>query len=329
MSRAFAYKTLASHLKTSTSGGAFYQIVDIFYQNGGGTVYGAILDKDLKVRHARATNKQECKLFQKSKYVRSDITNIYIQIAEDLCNNLRVLFTGTPCQVNGLKKYLAFKHLKTENLFTVDLICNGAPKQFVWEEYKKWLEHQYNKKLTYFAFREKGDRYNPYLTKACFSDGFTLVDSPKTACYNRLFLKKLIIPEGCFNCPFKKEERISDITLGDFWGSERILNSKSLQHEVSLVLVNTKKGEQLFCPEMVDSEESIILELFNREYLQFQRNLVCPTTIPKDYETFWNDYSQNGLAFVLDKYADAYFPWSIKYTLRKFVRILKSIQKYV
>lgn len=325
MSRAYAYKTTSAYLSSSTSGGACSQIIDNFYKKGNGAVYGVVFDVDSNIRHKRASTQEECDSFRKSKYVRSDMSDIYRQVLEDINNGLRVLFIGTPCQIYVLNKYLGTKGVNEDALVTVDLICNGAPSHSVWVDYKNWLEDYYKKKLAYFGFREKGDKNNPYLTKAIFTDGFTLVDSPKTACYNRLFLKKLIIPRGCFNCPFKKEERISDITLGDFWGAEQVFHHPYLKSEVSLVLVNTQKGEQLFGPELLNGDDSILVESNNKEYLEFQKNLVSPTNFPSNYEEFWEDYKRVGIGYVLNKYADACFPLSIKYSLRKLLRKIKSM----
>lgn len=324
MSKAYAYKTLEPYLKESTSGGAFSQIVETFFKKGNGVVYGAVLDDSTNVRHHRVVTQSECQIFRKSKYVKSDITGIYQQVMDDLQDEQRVLFTGLPCQVYALIKYLEIKKIKTDSLTTIDLICNGAPSNKVWQDYKTWLQEYYKKPLSYFGFREKGDKYNPYLTKAVFSDGYTVIDSPRTACYNRLFLKKLIIPQGCFNCPFKREERASDITLGDYWGAERIFKNKNLQKEVSLVLINTSKGEELFTKELIDPKDAIIIESHNKEYLKFQKNLVCPSTAPQNYDKFWNDYGRAGIGYVLNKYGEANFPASIKYKLRKLYRIIKS-----
>lgn len=324
MSKAYAYKTFEPFLKESTSGGAFSQIIEIFFKKGKGVVYGAALDGNSNVIHHRAITQSECLIFRKSKYVKSDITGIYQQVMDDLQNEQRVLFTGLPCQVYALIKYLEIKKINTRSLTTIDLICNGAPSNKVWEDYKTWLQEYYKKSLSYFGFREKSDKYNPYLTKAVFSDGYTVVDSPRTACYNRLFLKKLIIPKGCFNCPFKKEERVSDITLGDYWGAERIFKNKNLQKEVSLVLINTSKGEELFAKQLIDPNVAIIADSPNKEYLEFQKNLVRPSKAPQNYNEFWNDYDRLGIGYVLNKYGDACFPASIKYKLRKLYRIIKS-----
>lgn len=323
MSRAFAFKSLAQHFERSTSGGAFFSIVEQFFTSGGQAVYGAVMDEHMTVRHIRATNLETCRSFQKSKYVKSNLSRVFQMVEGDLCQGLKVLFSGTPCQVFSLIGVLKKKGIILDNLFTIDLICNGAPNPTVWSDYVSWLEGITKKKLVYFGFREKGDQTNPYLTKAVFSDGSFLLDSSLTAAYNRLFLKKLIIPKQCFNCMFKKEERYSDITLADFWGINRIF-SDFPSSGVSLVLVNTSKGENLFC-NIYDSN-MIVKEVHSREYIKYQNNLRGDgAKIPQNYNRFWEDYQKRGIGFVLYKYGDSTFPRSILHPFRKLYRNIRII----
>lgn len=324
MSIVYAYRSLDCFHKESTSGGAFTKIVYDFYAHGGNVVYGAVLNQDLTIKHERATDIEGCYKFRKSKYVKSDITGVFQMVENDIKNKLCILFTGTPCQVYALYKYLENRDISTASLFTVDVICNGAPSSEVWKDYVKWVELVMGKKLQFFDFRKKGNKYNPYLTEAIFTDGTILIDSPKTACWNRLFLKKLIIPHGCFNCRFKSERRISDITLGDFWGCQNIFNNKYLKEGVSLVLINTEKGKYLFEHNTSD-ENAIIEQCTDRQYIKYQGNLRGISIKPKVYEQFWDEYKLHGIGYVLNKYADAEFPRSMKYKLRKYYRYLKGL----
>ncbi len=324
----FAFKNLNEDLFKSSSGGAFYQIIKLFFSKGEGCVYGVLLDKNLVVRYGRATRLEDCTPFQKSKYVKSDISNIYKSIISDLKSNKRVLFSGVPCQVFGLLKYLKFNGINHENLITIDLICNGAPSKKLWEEYVNWLEKKLNKKLVYFGFREKGDKMNPYLTIAKFSDGTVLRDHPFTACYNRLFLKKLIIPQGCFKCPFKTEERVSDITIADFWGANKIFKQKDLKRDVSLVITNSQMGDALFNIHNALFNGTFVIQCYNKDYLKYQHNLLGGTPIPSGYNVFWEDLNARGFNYILKQYADIHFPKILKYYLRRFYRTMKYFLLY-
>lgn len=324
MSKVYAFKLTTEDVEQSTSGGAFFEIVHIFFLQGEGIVYGAALDADLVVRHRRATTIEECNVLRKSKYVRSDTNGINESVMNDLLKGHRVLFSGTPCQVYSLKVFLHNHYVDANKLITIDLICNGAPDAKVWSDYVAWLELKTGKRLKSFGFREKGDRLNPYLSVASFVDGQIIKDDVVTACYNRLFLKKLIVPNGCFNCPFKKEDRISDITLADFWGASTVFDEDIWKDEVSLVLVNTDRGLSIFNPNLVGAD-CIIRECYNKEYMPFQLNLKGVSSKPKMYDAFWQDYANKGFDYILKKYADVGFPKSLLYRIRRFARSIKSL----
>lgn len=322
MVTAYAYRSLECDFDKSTSGGAFSKIVRSFFDIGPGVVYGVVLDNNMIVRHSRATNFNECSVFRGSKYVRSNLNHIFESISNELTNSNRVLFTGTPCQVDALYKYLTKYDISTKELFTIDLICNGAPNQGVWQDYVKWLEGKVSKKIEKYTFRSKTDKNNPYLATVIFDDHSRLSDTPLTACYNRLFLKKLIIPRACFDCKFKSENRVSDITLGDFWGSHTMFSEPTLKNGVSLVLVNSIMGHKLFGPTSYSNE--IIRQCKNKDYLKFQDNLKGISKLPKEYDDFWRDYRTNGFGYVANKYADSDFPKSIKFYLRRIYRNAKA-----
>ncbi len=324
--KAYAYKTTnAKSLNKSTSGGAFYKICELFFQFNDGVVYGVVMDSHAEVIYDRKTSLEECSAFQKSKYVKSDWSVCRLLIEKDLMSGKKVLFSGLPCHVYALNKYLDSRSISKENLITIDLICNGAPTTKLWNDYKAWLESIKGSKLTYFGFRENGDKLNPYLTHAEFANGKSLHDHPLTACYNRLFLKKLIIPNSCFKCPFKQQERYSDITIGDFWGSKNEFSEESLKEKVSLVLVNTIKGDNLFNDKQGKMGNGVIKECQEEQYLKYQHNLSGKQPFPKNYNTFWDDYNQFGFGYVAKKYGDAYYPNSLLYLIRKIVRRIKSL----
>lgn len=322
MSNVYAYRSLVDFHRTSTSGGAFTQLAMNFFAQGGDVVYGVVLDENLAVRHQRACTLSDCEKFKKSKYVQSDLRGIFQSVTTDISKNLKVLFTGTPCQINALYTYLDKLHLPHGQVYTIDVICNGAPSAKVWTDYTSWLEKKVGKKLIGFGFREKGDPYNPYQTKAVFADGSVLVDTPETACYNRLFLKKLIIPKKCFGCLFKREERVSDITLGDFWGCEDIFSDTRLHSGVSLVLINSEKGARLFADKKSD-KNAIVERCIDKSYLKYQGNLRQGTPPPTGYDDFWTCYKNKGFGYVANKYADSDFPRSLKYRMRHYYRLLK------
>lgn len=184
MSNVYAYRSLVDFHRTSTSGGAFTQLAMNFFAQGGDVVYGVVLDENLAVRHQRACTLSDCEKFKKSKYVQSDLRGIFQSVTTDISKNLKVLFTGTPCQINALYTYLDKLHLPHGQVYTIDVICNGAPSAKVWTDYTSWLEKRYDIKVSVCCFT-----YNhaPYLSKALDS-----VLSQKTN-----FRYEIIIGDDC------------------------------------------------------------------------------------------------------------------------------------
>lgn len=126
----------------------------------------------------------------------------------------------------------------------------------------------------------------------------------------------------CFGCLFKREERVSDITLGDFWGCEDIFSDTRLHSGVSLVLINSEKGARLFADKKSD-KNAIVERCIDKSYLKYQGNLRQVTPPPTGYDDFWTCYKNKGFGYVANKYADSDFPRSLKYRMRHYYRLLK------
>ena len=141
-----------NEIEKSRSGAAFVAISDYILENGG-VVYGAGYAKHFRVIHKRATTKEERDEFRGSKYVQSDMNNVFRQVKEDLKNGLVVLFSGTPCQTSGLNAFVG-KKLR-ENLFLVDIVCHGVPSPYIWEDYLCYLEKKQGSEIYWVNFRDK------------------------------------------------------------------------------------------------------------------------------------------------------------------------------
>ncbi|WP_159427412.1 coenzyme F420 hydrogenase/dehydrogenase beta subunit N-terminal domain-containing protein [Streptococcus equinus] len=175
----------------SSSGGAFTVLYEYAFANNY-LVYGVKFDKDFKVKHSRATTIEECEEFRKSKYVLSDMKSIYHQMASDLGNGKSVLFTGTPCQCAAISNYLQLKHIETDKLLLVDLICHGAPNQRIFDEYRR--ENQ-NDKLFVGSDYKGTDRFKAY--EKYFEDkGVEIVYFPYTKGTSSTQLRQLIADEN-------------------------------------------------------------------------------------------------------------------------------------
>ena len=220
---------------SSSSGGAAY-IFSKYIIEKGGVVYGCSAN-GLDIKHIRVDKIEDLHKLQGSKYVQSDIRGIFSQVKTDLKNSVSVLFIGTPCQVAGLKNYI--KQIP-DNLYLVDLICHGVPSLQMFQEHIADIAE--GRIIENISFREgnnyvlslKGNSWN-YSTVSYWSDYFL-----------RGFYDGIINRSSCYSCPFATSKRVSDITIGDFWGLRDIEKLPFETKEgVSLLLPSTEKGIQL------------------------------------------------------------------------------------
>ena len=223
----------------SSSGGVFTALAKQVMQQGG-VVYGAALQADLSVKHQRAETEAAVAAFRGSKYVQSDVGDVYKWAKQDLADGRKVLFSGTPCQVAALRRYLGRDY---ENLLSVDIICHSVPSPKVWQQFLNELQKRENRKITKVNFRDKRDGWQRYLFWARLEDGGEVLEKGADNVYMRAFLNGLSTRSSCYGCKFKGVNRSSDLTLGDFWGVETVYPEAYHEAGTSLVLVNSTKGQ--------------------------------------------------------------------------------------
>ena len=276
---------------TSRSGGLFSALANyIISQNG--VVYGCKLGENLEVHHARATTKQEIDEFKGSKYVKSNLKEIYIQIKEDLNQGKIVLFSGTSCEIAGIK--VALKGLDTSKLYLCDIICHGVPSPLIYEEYIKFIENKEGQKVKSIDFRDKSFGWSTHKETLTFKNNKKL----SVNYFTELFYSHHILRPSCYNCQFCNMDRVSDITMGDFWGIEKENKEFHDEKGTSLVLVNTVKGQQLL-EDIMNNLHWI--PVYSKHYMQ--HNLQYPSVRPKNRNEFWEDYKQNEFEYIMKKYA--------------------------
>lgn len=280
-------KVLAAYIldseehKTSTSGGVAAGFSKHFIEKGG-IVYGASSKIKNGISHIRVDNFEDLKLLKGSKYVQSHINNTFALAQEDLKAGKPVLFTGTPCQIAGLRGYLKKDY---ENLLTVDLICHGVPPQkLLFEHLKKYTDAE-----TTVSFRE--------------TDGFflKLEDKNKQVRYRKKasrdlyfsgFNKNLFLRDSCYNCDYAQINRCSDITIGDFWGlGKKIPFDNKTSMGISVVLPNTLKGVEFWNGV---SNRFFFEERYLDEAISGNHNLNMPTVKNKKYSRFIRIYLSRG-----------------------------------
>lgn len=233
--------------RMKSSSGGIFPILAKYCINNGGCVYGVIYNEDFKVMHAKCEIIKDIEKMQNSKYVQSDTQKTYSEAKNDLMNGKLVFYTGTPCQISGLKSYLKQDY---ENLITVELICHGVPSPMVFEQYKKEILDQFkdnDEKLLNINFRSKVNGWSPcYFTTTTTTTTTVWHTSAREDTYISLFLDNLSINEACFNCHFNKIPRVADLTIGDFWGVDKFDKTINDEKGTSLILINSQKGNEIF-----------------------------------------------------------------------------------
>lgn len=225
----------------SSSGGVFSVIAEKVLKNNG-IVYGAAFDENFVVKHIGISSIDDLDLLRRSKYVQSDLNNAFSLVKSNLKNGKPVLFTGTPCQVEGLLSYLKKPY---ENLITIDFVCHGVPAPDVWEYYKTLLEKQYNASITDVNFRDKSLGWKNFSLRVEFHNGNVYCNTFRNDPYMKAFLANLDLRKSCYSCKFKNTIHKSDITVADFWGIDKIKPEIDDDKGLSLLLVNTEKGSSL------------------------------------------------------------------------------------
>ena len=279
-----------SEIMKSRSGAAFVAISDWILENGG-VVYGAGYKGHFVVTHKRATTKEERDEFRGSKYVQSDLTDIFRQIKDDLKNGLIVMFSGTPCQTSGLNSFVG-KTLR-KKLYLVDIVCHGTPGATMWRDYLDYLENKYKRKIVAVNFRDKINHGWTAHKESFLFDGFTSFTS-----FTYVFYQHISFRMSCGNCHFCNLTRPSDLTLADYWGWQRTDNQFNTDDKgCSLVLLNTEKGKGLF-ETIKDKMNTIPANLEN----VMQPNLEHPSVFHPKRLDFERDYEKHGFKYVLKKY---------------------------
>lgn len=250
-----AYHKQESIIMKSASGGAFAALASAVLGEGG-VVFGAAYveeNENLSVQHIGIDSIDELYRLQGSKYVQSRTDKVFSEVKERLKQGKMVLFSGTPCQVAALKQVV---DKQQENLITVDLVCHGVPSQKLFHIYLSYLENKFNGKIKQFNFRDKRKGWENYTMNMLIRKNVRNFEKSihcRNSAFYEHFLHADIHRENCYSCPYAQEKRISDITIGDYWGIRtshpditKLDNWNNLERNgISCVLVNTEIGMKL------------------------------------------------------------------------------------
>ena len=218
----------------------------------GGVVFGARFNDDWEVVHDYTETFEGLARFRGSKYVQSYVGNTFCLVEQFLKQKRKVLYSGTPCQVAGLRLFL---HKEYENLLTVDIVCHGVPSPGVWRKYLKETCTRVNqsvKVINSLSFRDKCTGWKGYSFSISFLDGQKIVHYHDKELWMKGFLSDLYIRPSCYACPSKCLKSGSDITLGDYWGIQNVMPKVDDDKGVCCFLINTEKGKGI--QDLIDFE---------------------------------------------------------------------------
>lgn len=329
--QAFASRAKLPETYKNTASGGVSAIISDYFISTGGVVYGCEAKGWENFSHVRCTNHSEVTKIRGSKYVQSNIGLTYRLVYNDILSGKNVLFTGTPCQVAGLRNYLKKDFM---NLYCIDLVCHGISSQKFLKDDIEYLQIKYHCRISEtevlkFRIKKPGERL-PIKYGLFFNN----VNIPTKALYfpndNYItaFMNGLILRESCFNCTYAQQMRVGDITLGDFWG---LPEDSTLESPVGLVLCSTNKGMELLnkIKNELNSEERDI-----HEAIRGNGQLNGPSTRPFNRNDFLRDYSVKGQS-AYKKYLFTYrkeirkknFILSIKCAIKKVPFVYKIYKK--
>lgn len=223
----------------SSSGGLFSHLARHTLQQGG-VVFGVALDENHMPGHRPAETEADAECFRGSKYVQSSVGESFKEVRSLLDGGRRVLFTGTPCQVAGLRTFLGKRY---DGLICADIICHGVPSPKVWQCYVESLAKE--KTIRAIRFRDKSSGWRTQALRIQYADGTSTVRPSSGDPFLTGFLKDLYLRPSCHRCSFKSAERASDITMADLWGAEKIRPQMDDNRGVSLALIHTDAGFRL------------------------------------------------------------------------------------
>lgn len=312
-----AYNVDEEVRKSSSSGGIFTLLANYILENDG-VIFGAAFESDFSVKHIEINNKSDLDKLRTSKYVQSSIEDTYKKARNYLNKGVKVLFTGTPCQIEGLYSFLRKDY---ENLYTQDIICHGVPSPKVWRKYLEYREKQDSKKPVRINFRQKDDGWNLYALLLQY-DNSAYKKNHRDDFFMKAFLRDVCLRDSCYNCSFKSKNRKSDITLADFWGIQEIDRTMDDDKGTSLVIVNTIKGNELFEKIKINT---VYKKVDFGESIKYNTSMYKSVVMPKEREAFFENLENLEFDNLVNKYTPKRSLF--RRALSKGKRLLKLIIK--
>lgn len=298
--------------KVSSSGGIF-TLISEYIINKGGVVFGAAFNDSFEVSHTVISNAGDIQRLRGSKYTQSEIGDIYKQVKDCLEGDQYVLFSGTPCQVDGLLHYLNRRY---DRLYTQDIVCHGVPSPKVWKMYLEHIEQKNDDKVEKISFRCKDSGWKLYSVAFDFLKKERKSNVYTDDLFMKAFLKDICLRPSCYNCASKTLKRTSDITLADFWGVDKLLPELFDDKGTSLVFVNSEKGQELFSSV---KKSATCREVDINDAVKYNTSAYKSVQMPNKRDKFMRKISAENFDRVVKKYTQISFKNRVKYKIKRLL----------
>ena len=284
----------------------------------GGVVYGAAFDENWSVAHIRITDCKDLDKLRRSKYVYSKLAFSVKNVEEDLKQNRKVLFSGVPCQVAAVRKKVG----NDTNLLCVEVVCHGAPETYFWNRYLEELCSllgENKEDISSINFRDKRTGWKRYSFTLKFNDGKEFSQKASSNAYMMAFLANYTVRKVCFNCQFKYPGgSAADITLGDFWGIEKVASNLNNNLGTTVVIMRTERGEN--AAKLIKVDSSIDFS----DAHKYNSAICAPPPMPADYEKFqYEAHSTDRLTPVFEKFIRDKKSHKLKKLIKRCIRLFK------
>lgn len=298
-------------LRQSTSGGLFSAIAEIVLAKGG-VVFGAAYDEKLVVNHTKITTQEDIHRFRNSKYSQSVIGDCFIDTRNLLKQGRIVCFSGTPCQLEGLTKFLKEDY---PNLIKIDIVCHACPSPLVFRKYIEYQKNKYGENISNIMFRDKTYGYN-YSTMSLYRENIRVYsEGIDTDVMLRAFFNNICVRPSCYSCPSKKRYRKVDITIWDCFLVDKFCKKMDNDKGVTRALVHTEKGYGLF--EAIEKFGETI-EIDVNDAIRGVKELTESVPENSKRDLFFKDINTMNVQDCFDKY----YPLTIRHIIEKRIRIM-------
>ena len=301
----------------SSSGGIFSSLAEKVLK-ADGVVFGVKLDENQKAVFGFTETEEGLADFRGSKYVQAETGYAFVSCRKFLEEGRKVLFSGTPCQIAGLKSFLNRNY---DNLLCVDIICHGVPSPELWQKYVEFREKKASSKTVKTAFRQKKYGWKLYSLSFTFQNNSEYSATLQKDPYLRLFLKDLCLRESCYNCTFKGLSRPSDLTIADFWGIQNEMPEMDDDKGTSLVFIHSRKGKEIFSQltncrtQKIDCNQGV----------KYNPSMIKSVSRPEKRDSFFKDLDSLDFEKLLKKYNHIPLIKRVKTFGGKCLRKIKSL----